>query len=465
MGKSSIHIQKASAGAITHNSRENYSKSVVFTDEKNELWNDKKIAYQIYKSELENRVEAYTKRTKQKLQKTAVTHLSAVVNLEQHHTLKDLVKIKDELEKVFDTKVFQMAIHRDEGKIKHKKTDEYLVSGIDFFYNPDDGKYYTIKDKNTYSNELNINDFVIQKNYHAHIEFMGLDSQGQAIRQKMNRFVLSNLQDFTAQTLMMERGNNYQINKSAKRLDTHQFKESKKKENELKKENKKVFEIKEIELKYDIKYLTEELKLAREELKEIKAERKDYAELEQLKKDLEVKLKNGEIELQSAREEITNFKNSLVASKKENEELKKLTHFNEHLTYKDNVEILTELYNELQNEVKQLKAKKPINENDVIKAREELEKIKIKNQELQTENAKLKLLISKSLINFNEYETEDKNINETKVNDLTFDEIKGILNDLKNDAASKNRSENNEEKKENVLEHTKVYSSEKGRLI
>ena len=133
MGKASIHIQKASGGAITHNSRENYSKSVVFKDEKNELWNDKKSAFQIYREELKNRVEAYTNRTNQKLQKTAVTHLSAVVNLEQHHTLKDLENIKEELEKVFDTKVFQMAIHRDEGKIKHKETGEYLVSGIDFF--------------------------------------------------------------------------------------------------------------------------------------------------------------------------------------------------------------------------------------------------------------------------------------------------------------------------------------------
>ena len=33
----------------------------------------------------------------------------------------------------------------------------------------------------------------------------------------------------------MERGNNYQIKKSAKRLDTHEFKASKKEENEVKK--------------------------------------------------------------------------------------------------------------------------------------------------------------------------------------------------------------------------------------
>ena len=47
-----------------------------------------------------------------------------------------------------------MAIHRDEGKIKHKETGEYLVSGIDFYFNPDDKKYYTKKEKNKYENEI-----------------------------------------------------------------------------------------------------------------------------------------------------------------------------------------------------------------------------------------------------------------------------------------------------------------------
>ena len=90
MGQSSIHIQKASAGSVHHNSRENYSKSVVFNDEKNELWNDSKTAFTIYRDELKIRSEAYSNATGQKLQSRAVTHLSGVINLEQHHTLKDL---------------------------------------------------------------------------------------------------------------------------------------------------------------------------------------------------------------------------------------------------------------------------------------------------------------------------------------------------------------------------------------
>ena len=326
MGKSSIHIQKASGGAITHNSRENYSKSVVFKDEKNELWNDKKSAFQIYREELKNRVEAYTNRTNQKLQKTAVTHLSAVVNLEQHHTLKDLENIKEELEKVFDTKVFQMAIHRDEGKIKHKETGEYLVSGIDFFYNEQDNKYYTKKDKNKYENELNIYEYDIEKNYHAHIEFMGLDSQGQAIRQKMNRFVLSNLQDFTAQTLNMERGNNYQIKKSAKRLDTHDYKAEKKAENEVKKvvkneKNKIVKKANEIinseredkkKLKAELEELKKENSKFREELKaKDGATREDFKLQEDLNRKLQQDLKDSKIELSEALAKIEELKKDI----------------------------------------------------------------------------------------------------------------------------------------------------------
>lgn len=329
MGKSSIHIQKASGGAITHNSRENYSKSVVFTDEKNELWNDKKQAYELYRTEINKRIEAYTNRTNQKLQKTAVTQLSAVINLEQHHTLKDLEKIKEELEKVFDTKVYQMAIHRDEGKLKHKETNEYLVSGIDFFYNPNDDKYYTSKrvedKKHIFENELNIFEYEIEKNYHAHIEMLGLDSKGQAIRQKMNRFVLSQIQDFTAQTLEMERGNLFTNSKSNKRLDTHDFKKSKKEENEVKKiikneKNKIVKKANEIirnhkedkkKLKEELEKLKEENLKFRQELKEYEAERADYKKQEQLNKQLQEDLKANKIELSEALEQIEELKKDI----------------------------------------------------------------------------------------------------------------------------------------------------------
>ena len=204
MAKSSIHIQKSVDGAIGHNSREHFSYSVVFVDnEKNECSNSQEKSYKIYRSELEKRAEKYTARTGQKMQKSTVTQLSSIINLEQHHTLKDLEPIKKHLEKIFDTKVYQMAVHRDEGKLISKADKTELYSGKDFFLNTKDNELYFDK---KFTQKIDLNDYEIVKNYHAHIEMLGLDSDGNAIRQKMNKVALQQLQTFVANELKMERG-------------------------------------------------------------------------------------------------------------------------------------------------------------------------------------------------------------------------------------------------------------------
>lgn len=313
---SSIHIQKASGGSVHHNSRENFSHSVVFTDEKNEVWNNAKDSFTIYRDELKIRSEAYSNSTGQKLQSRAVTQLSAVLNLEQHHTMKDLEPIKKYLEKEFDTKVYQMAIHRDEGKLKEKATGNYLVSGTDFFLNPKDNNLYYDK---KYTKPLNLQDYEIEKNYHAHIEMMGLKSNGKAIRQDMNKFKLSKLQDFVAESLQMERGKNYRIEKSSKRLDTHEFKKAKKIENNVLKSAKEHIKTKTVSLA-KAKELQEEIKQLRAELKENGATRADYAALEKTNKDLKAEIKNKTLtvdQLQQTIQELKedlNHKNGLVQS-------------------------------------------------------------------------------------------------------------------------------------------------------
>lgn len=205
MAKSSIHIQRAVEGSVGHNSREHFSYSVVFTDdgEENECTHTVDEAYSIYRDELKQRTQAYTERTGQKLQKTAVTQLSAILNLEQHHTLKDLEPIKKHLEKTFGTKVYQMAIHRDEGKLISKIDGTELYSGKDFYLNTENKKFYFDKQ---FTKEIDLKDYEIVKNYHAHIEMMGLDKDGNAIRQKMNKRVLKEMQTFVAKELKMERG-------------------------------------------------------------------------------------------------------------------------------------------------------------------------------------------------------------------------------------------------------------------
>ena len=127
MGKSSIHLQTAKAGTILHNERENYSKSVVFLDETNEIWNDSKTAFKLFREELAIRSEAYTKRTKQKLQKNTSTMISGVVNLEQHHTLKDMEKIKDYLEQRDHFKFYSYT----QAQIRQYQTEHKKIMAID----------------------------------------------------------------------------------------------------------------------------------------------------------------------------------------------------------------------------------------------------------------------------------------------------------------------------------------------
>lgn len=318
---SSIHIQKSSAGSVHHNSRENFSHSVVFTDEKNELLNNAKESFTIYRDELKIRSEAYSNSTGQKLQSRAVTQLSAVINLEQHHTMKDLEKIKTYLEKEFDTKVFQMAIHRDEGKLKEKTTGNYLVSGTDFFLNPKDNKHYYDK---KYTKPLNLDNYTIEKNYHAHIEMMGLKSDGKAIRQDMNRFKLSKLQDFVAESLQMQRGKNYLIDKSSKRLDTHEFKQAKKIENNVIRSAKEYIKTikKETVSLAKAKELQEEIKQLRAELKENGATRADYAQLEELNKALKEEVKNKTLTIEQLQQQTSSLRTQLLNSEKEVNTLK-----------------------------------------------------------------------------------------------------------------------------------------------
>ena len=313
MGKSSIHLQTAKGGTVLHNARENYSKSVVFTDEKNELWNDSKTAFKMFRDELEVRTKAYTERTGQKLHKTTSTMISGVVNLEQKHTLKDMEKIKDYLEKEFDTKVIQMSVHRDEGKLINKENQDLkLVSGKDFFLNAKDNKLYF---DSKFENKINMNEWQIEKNYHGHFEMLGLDNEGKTLRKKMNIIKLSKLQDFTAQSLGMERTlSNVIVNEKGKaqrksttnkkRLDTHEFKEQAKIINETKKDL-----VSEKDLKKEILEL-------KKELQEEKAKRPDYAKLENMNKLLLERVHEKNLT-------INDFKIEIDTYKKEREQLKK----------------------------------------------------------------------------------------------------------------------------------------------
>ena len=335
MGKSSGHIGGGSGGNTSHNSREKFSFSQVFFDEQNQFDKNQKDAMKMFRDLLRERSEKYTERTGQKLQKNSVTHLSTIINLLPEHELKDLDPIVEFLEEKLDTKVFQTAIHRDEGKLVHKTTGEILTSGKHFFADPKTKEHYFDKE---YTKPLDLDEYKVEKNYHAHIEFMGLDSDGKSIRRELNKRFLVEYQDFLAETLGMERGKKSQsynkeqmkkINaklkkieeyptkrdyakafnkvakdlgyfidqsKKTKRLDTHDFKAMKARENEI----LAPVLAKQKDLKAEISKL-------RAELKESGAGRSEYAELEQLNCDLKAKIKQKDLTIEELKLSVSNL--------------------------------------------------------------------------------------------------------------------------------------------------------------
>ena len=169
---------------------------LIDTSENNECSVSSSEAIETYQRMKIEAEKNYIKRTHQKMQKSTIFLKEAIVNLQEHHTLKDLEPIKEKLESYGFT-VLQMAIHKDEGFLKGDEK---------------------------------------KKNYHAHITMLNVDIEtGRTVKFGKNyRTELSKLQTFTAQTLGMERGKvsvkehakelNVGVEKASKRLDTHEYK-------------------------------------------------------------------------------------------------------------------------------------------------------------------------------------------------------------------------------------------------
>ncbi len=258
MAKSSINILKNCAG-FSHNDRSEkkqpeYFLPVEFRKE-NEFDRNGIEAKKLLDDYILEAKENYKKETGQKFQ-GRVLNFEAVVNLNQNHTMEDLKKLNENIEKEFGFRAVQTAIHRDEGHIK-------------------DGRPIY--------------------NYHAHIVFCNLDKNGKTLLKGMTKADLSRLQDITADNLQMERGKPARET-GAKHKHHTVFRaeaERERAENtnlELVKENETL----KIEL-VKAKELQEINKELREELKQAAATREDYAKLEALNKDLKEKIKLKEL--------------------------------------------------------------------------------------------------------------------------------------------------------------------------
>lgn len=348
MAISSIHFAAGHSGYFDHNSREAETNNAIFKDEKNYCSANKKEAFEIFNKELKLRKEAYENRTGQKLQKNTTTHLSAIFNFNKDTTVEQAQKVCEYLEKKLDTKIVQLAMHRDEGHIIEVESQE-------------------------------LHEKIEIKNYHGHIEMLGLDSNGNSIRRKLDKPTLRKIQTDVANILGMERGREtsytkeeYKIitshmlpeneyatkrdynrafgyfakelglykSKKAKRLDTYEYKEMMKQKSEAVKEIQKELN-KELASSKDLQEINKQL---REELKEMGALRADYAQLEALNKELKEQVKSKTLTI----EELNNIINEYKQDKapKTNESI-----LNDKSIEKQEKEVLGSLKDDFQSEL------------------------------------------------------------------------------------------------------------------
>lgn len=185
--KTSINFKVAKSDSEIHNFRKK-SFDYIRKDltHKNEYWMEQKIADRLLK------IESYCKeKSGRKLQKNAMPIREAVVVIKENTTMQDLHNLSKRLEEELKIRIFQIAIHKDEGHYD-KDTKEW------------------------------------KPNYHAHLVADWQDLQtGKTL--KHQSFHYSKMQDLAAECLEMERG----ISGSLARLEAVEFK-IKKKEEDLK---------------------------------------------------------------------------------------------------------------------------------------------------------------------------------------------------------------------------------------
>jgi archaellum component FlaC len=266
--KTSINFKAVKSDSETHNFRKktfDYIRKDLTP--KNEYWLEDKIP------DRQRKIESYCKeKSGRKLQKNALPVREAVVVIKENTTLQDLYDLSKRLEKELGIRVFQIAIHRDEGHFD-KDTKEW------------------------------------KPNLHAHLVADWQDVKtGKTLKHHPREY--SKMQDITAECLEMERG----ISGSRKRLEAIEFK-IQKKEEEYKALEKKIED-----MKAELSSIKSENLIVKEEdflgFRHIKTDKT----IENYKKAFKVynsQLLKNKGELESKSKQITELQNKIDSLKKE----------------------------------------------------------------------------------------------------------------------------------------------------
>lgn len=253
--KTSINFKAAKSDSEAHNFRKKtfgYIRKDLTA--KNEYWSEERLSDRLHK------IESYCKeKSGRKLQKNAMSIREAVVVIKEDTKMLDLHNLSKRLEEELQIRIFQIAIHKDEGHYD-KETKEW------------------------------------KPNYHAHLVADWQDLQtGKTL--KHQSFHYSKMQDITADCLGMERG----IEGSKGRLEAIEFK-IQKKERELLALDEKINDVKS--------------ELSSKKFEDLIVKESDFLGFKKIKTDLtldnyEKTFKTYNIQLSKNKKELE-FKNTLI---------------------------------------------------------------------------------------------------------------------------------------------------------
>ena len=269
--KTSINFKAVKSDSEIHNFRKK-SFDYIRKDltPKNEYWMEQKIADRLLK------IESYCKeKSGRKLQKNAMPVREAVVVIKENTTMQDLHNLSKRLEEELKIRIFQIAIHKDEGHFD-KETKEW------------------------------------KPNYHAHLvaDWQDLET-GKTL--KHQSFHYSKMQDLAAECLEMERG----ISGSLTRLEAVEFKIKKKEE-----------DLKILEERYS--QMQQEMESKRSE--ELIVKESDFLGFQKIKTDKTIEnykkaIKTNNIQLLKNKTELESKEKQIVELKTKIESLKKEVSF------------------------------------------------------------------------------------------------------------------------------------------
>ena len=247
MAKSSINFAKATSHSEEHNLRKDEPSYLLPKEHRleNEIWQHEKKESELFSK------SAAKQKTGRK-PKFENSRWEAIINFNKNHSLGDLKKVSEHIEKKFNITCTSIAMHKDEGHLNERGVPIY--------------------------------------NLHAHVNFITHKDGKQNWRKEFIKPAdLRELQTEVAELLGMERGTDKRISKK-ERLEHRQFKAT---QQELAKQKDLKAEIAEI----------------RAELKESKATRSDYAELEAFSKELKEQVKAKDLTIDELKHSVNTWRN------------------------------------------------------------------------------------------------------------------------------------------------------------